>query len=77
MQVFPGLWVYWDIDVSLKSMDYTHSPVCKVVLMLFDVSILNFSDIRYLFSELRYRIAFHFLLGFGTKNILLKKARDV
>ena len=44
--------------------------------MLSGDSILNFSDFRILFSELRSRIGLHLLLGFGTKNSLLKKTRD-
>ena len=44
--------------------------------MLSGVSIFYFSDIRYLFNELRPRIGLHLLLGFGTKKSL-KKAGDV
>ena len=62
--------------MSLKSMDVTHSLLCKEVLMLSGVSILKVSDFRYLFSELRSRIG-HLLLGIGTKKSLLKKVRDV
>ena len=45
-------------------MNVTHLPFCKEVCMLSCVSILNFSDFRYLFSELRFRIGLHLLLGF-------------
>ena len=44
-------------------MDVTHSSVCKEVLILSGVSILNFSDFRNLLSELRSRIGLHLLLG--------------
>ena len=57
-------------------MDVTQSPVCKEVLILSGVSILNFSDFRNLFSELKSRICLHLLLGFGTNKSRLKKARD-
>ena len=61
----------------LKSVDVNHLPFYTEVVMLFVVSILNFSDSKFLFNELRSRIDLHWLLGFGTKKSLLKKARDV
>ena len=69
---FIGIWK----KVSLKSMDITHSPVCMEVLLLSADSMLNYSNFKNLFRVLRSRIVLH-LLGFVTKNRLLKKARDV
>ena len=51
--------------MSLKSMDVTHSPVWREVLIVFGVSILNFSALRNLLRLL--------LFGFGTKNNRCKK----
>ena len=54
--------------MSLKSMDITHSPLCKEFLMLSGVSISQISDFRYLFSELGSRIGIHLLLGFWNQE---------
>ena len=45
--------------------------------MVSSVSILNFSALRKRFSLLRSRIGRHLLLGFETKNSLLKNPREV
>ena len=45
--------------------------------MVSGVSILNFSVLRKRFSLLKSSIGLHLLLGFGTKNSLLKNPRDV
>ena len=78
MKVFPRLWVYLDMLVSiLETYGYYPFAACKEVFMLSGVSILNFSDFRDLLSELRFMIGLQWLMGFGTKNSLLKKAGDV
>ena len=59
-----GIWKY----VSLKSMEVTHSPVCREVLIVSGVSILNDSVFRKVFKGVRSRICLHRLLGLGTKN---------
>ena len=56
--------------MSLKSMDVTHSPVCREVQIIFGVSILNFSSLRNLLRLLRSSIGLH-LSGFGTKRFLV------
>ena len=45
--------------------------------MVSGVSILNFSALRKRFRLLRSRIGRHLLLGFGTRNSLLKNPREV
>ena len=76
--VLPGLWVYWAIEVSvLEIYGHYHLPFCKEVLTRSGVSILKLSGFKYLFSQCRSRIGLHLLLGFGTKQSVLKKARDV
>ena len=62
--------------MSSKSMDVTHLLAVRKSLCSL-VSILNVSVFRYLFSKLRSRIGLYWLLGFGTKKSILKKARDV
>ena len=77
MQVFPGLWVYWYMEIStLNIMDVTHSPFCKDVLIPSGAP-FGKSAFRYFFDELRSRLGLHLLVGLGTKKSLLKKARDV
>ena len=46
LQVFPGLWVYWYIKAFLKSMNVTHSPLFKEVLMLSGVSVFTPEPLR-------------------------------
>ena len=67
--VFPGLTVnwYWKY-ASLKSIEVTHSPACREVLIVSGVSILNDSVFRKVFKVLRPKIGLHQLLGLGTKN---------
>ena len=55
--------------MSLKSMDVTHLPFCKQVLMLSGVSILYFSEFRYLFSGLRSSIGLHSLFCNQNKSV--------
>ena len=57
--------------MSLKSMEVTHSPACREVLIVSGVSILNDSVFRKVFKVLRSKIGLHRLLGLGTKNNLL------
>ena len=62
--LFIGMWKY----ASLKSMEVTHSPACREVLIVSGVSILNDSVFKNLFSALRSKMGLHWLLGLGTKN---------
>ena len=59
-----GMWKY----ASLKSMEVTHSPACREVLIVSGVSILNDSVFRKLFTLLRSKMGLNRLLGLGTKN---------
>ena len=59
-----GIWKY----ASLKSMDVTHSPTWREVLMVSGVSILNDPVFKKVFKVLRSRMGLHRLLGLGTKN---------
>ena len=56
--------------MSLKSMDVTHSPVCREVLIVSGISILNDSVFRKVFKVLRSKIGLHRLLGLGKRNSL-------
>ena len=60
----------------MKSIEVTHSPCCREVLMVSGVSILNFSTLRKRFSLLRSRMGLHLLLGLGTRKSRLKNPRD-
>ena len=73
-QIFPGLFLYRDMEVSIE---VTHSPCQRDVLMVSGVSILYFSVLRKRFNLLKSSMGLHLLLGFGTKNSRLKKPRDV
>ena len=76
-QIFPGLFLYWYVEVGiLKSIEVTHSPCWREVLMVSGVSILNFSALRKRFNFLRSRMGLQRLFGFGTKKSRLKKPRD-
>ena len=55
----------------MKSMDDTHSPVWREVVIVSGVSILNFSVFSNLFRVLRSKIGLHRLFGFGTRKGLL------
>ena len=59
-----GMWKY----ASLKSMDVTHSPAWREVLIVSGVSILNVPVFKKVFKVLRTRTGLHRLLGSGTKN---------
>ena len=67
-----GIWRY----ASLKSMDVTHSPACREVLIASGVSILNDSEFKKVFKALRSRTGLHQLLGLGSKNSRLQKPRE-
>ena len=54
--------------MSLKSMEVTHSPIYREILIVSGVSNLNDSVFRKVFKGLRSRIGLHRLLGLGTKN---------
>ena len=58
------MWKY----ASLKSMDVTHFPTWREVLMVSGVSILNDPVFKKVFKVLRSRMGLHRLLGLGTKN---------
>ena len=59
----------WYVEVCfLKSMDVTHSPAWREVLIVSGVSILNVPVFKKVFKVLRTRTGLHRLLGSGTKN---------
>ena len=58
------MWKY----ASLKSMEVTHSPECREVLIVSGISIVNDSEFKKVFKLLRSSIGLHRLLGLGTKN---------
>ena len=62
------MWKY----ASLKSMDVTHSPAWREVLIVSGVSILNVPVFKKVFKVLRSRIGLHRLLGLGTKKLVVK-----
>ena len=67
----------WYMEVwVLKSMDVTHSPACREVLIASGVSILNDSEFTEVFKVLRSRTGLHRLLGLGSKNSRLQKLRE-
>ena len=71
--VLPGLCNGISKYESLKSIEVTHSPACREVLIFSDVSILNDSVFRNrkVLKVHRFKIGLHQLLGFGTSNSLL------
>ena len=70
MQVFPGLWVYPDIELSVLEV-YGHYPIAYLEgsPFAFWCHIFNFSDFRNLLSELRSMIGLHLLLLLETKIV--------
>ena len=60
MYVLPGMTLNWYMEyVSLKSMEVTHSPACREVLVVSGVSILNDTVFKILFRVLRSEIGLH------------------
>ena len=71
--VLPGLTVNWYVEVCfLKSMDVTHSPAWREVLIVSGFSILNVPVFKKVFKVLRSGIGLHRLLGLGTKKPVVK-----
>ena len=54
--------------MSLKSMAVTHLRVCTSILILSAVSILNFPDVRNMFSQLRLIYRSPFVVGFWNQE---------
>ena len=68
MSILSGLALYGYMEIGiLKSMEVTHSPIWREVLIVSSISNLNFATLRNLFRLLRSSIGLQWLLRFGTK----------